>query len=249
MPRGFAGVRKAAEKVEAKRAAAQGSGALWLKLEDKEVAVVRFLEQGDDIFWANMHDVPVEGRKWPDNVPCMSDEEDGDPSECPGCDKELKRSFKGYINLIWRDAPVFKRDEKKKIVKDKDGDPIVTGHKDQIAILSSGIRLFEQLDEVDDNFGGLMSRDFKIKRRGSGLDTKYTINPADPDGGAQKMSKADNELADEKYDLNDYTKPPSREDWLKKLGVASAVANGASQSAENAKSNNPFKRRKKSDDD
>jgi hypothetical protein len=34
-----------------------------------EEAIVRFLEQDDDIFWCMMHEVPVEGRSFGKNVP------------------------------------------------------------------------------------------------------------------------------------------------------------------------------------
>jgi hypothetical protein len=215
MPRGFKGVREASAEVEAKRGSG-GPGALYFRLKAGEEAVVRFLEQDDDIMWCYMHEVPVEGRQYGKNVPCLDQEKDGTP--CPGCERDLDRRFKGYINLIWEDAPIFKRDGENKIVKDRMNDPVVVGTEPQVAVWNSGIRLFEELDEINTTYRGLSSRRFKVKRKGSGLDTKYAINPFDPDGGAQPMSDAEEKLAAQKYDLGNFTKPSTYDEFLKELG-------------------------------
>jgi hypothetical protein len=241
MPRGFDGVRSASADVEARRGSG-GPGALYFRLKAGDEAIVRFLEQDDDIFWCMMHEVPVEGRQWGKNVPCLDQEKDGTP--CPGCERDMDRRFKGYINLIWFNAPVFKRDSENKIVKDRLGDPVVTGEKPQVAVWNSGIRLFEELDEINSNYKGLMSRPFKIKRKGSGLDTKYVITPADPDGGAKPMGDDEQKLANEKNDLNQFTKPGSYEDFMKELGQGGGgQGNGqGGGGGEQQQRSNPFMR-------
>jgi len=222
MPRGFAGVRNASAELEARRAAG-GSGVLWFKLRSGEETIVRFLEQDEDIAWAYMHEIPVEGRNWGRNVPCLDQEREGIP--CPGCERELTRRFSGFINVIWDDAPVFKRDSDNKIIKDRVGDPVILERKPQIAVWSSGIRLFEELDEVNVNFRGLGSRLFKIKRKGEKLDTKYHIAPADVDSGPQEMTEEEKKLAEDKYDLAPFVTPGSYEDFLKELGEGSGSNN------------------------
>ena len=240
MPRGFDGVRNASAEVEARRGSG-GPGALYFRLKSGDEAEVRFLEQDNDIFWCHMHEVPVEGRQWGKNVPCLDQEKDGTP--CPGCERDMDRRFKGFINLIWFNAPVFKRDSENKIVKDRLGEIVTIGEKPQVAVWNSGIRLFEELDEINANYKGLMSRRFKVKRKGSGLDTKYVIIPADPDGGAQPMDDAEQALANEKYDLNQYTKPGSYEDFLKELGQGGGGGgNGGGGGGQEPQRTNPFMR-------
>lgn len=241
MPRGFEGVRKASADVESKRGSG-GPGALYFRLAGGETAKVRFLEQDDDIMWCYMHEVPVENRSWGKNVPCLDQDKEG--LACPGCERDMDRRFKGFINLIWDNAPVFKRDDSGKMVKDSTGDPVVIATKPQVAVWNSGIRLFEELDEINTNYRGLMSRQFNVKRKGTGLDTKYHISPADPDAGAVPMSDEEKKFAAEKYDLSQFTKPGTYEDFLKELGEGG----GGGQQRNNQQQNgepqrkNPFMR-------
>jgi hypothetical protein len=242
MPRGFSGVRTASADLEARRQSG-GPNALWFRLDPDEEAIVRFLEQGEDIFWCYMHEVPVEGRNFGRDVVCINQEEDGTP--CPGCEQGLPRRFKGFINLIWDHAPVFKKDAEGKLIKGDDKKPIITGYKPQVAVWGSGIRLFEELEEIDSTYRGLKSRRFKVKRKGSGLNTKYSIKPAEIDSGPQDFDSSEKELAEKKYDLNDFVKPPSYNDFTKELGQSggSGGSNGSGGSDGPPKPKNPFMRR------
>lgn len=224
MPRGFSGVKQASAEIEARRSGGGGPSALWFRLGPGEETVVRFLEEGEDIHWAMMHEVPVEGRQWGRDVPCVDQEKNGTP--CPGCEQEYARRFKGFINVIWDDAPVFKRDKDGRMVKDSTGDPVVLDTKPQVAIWSSGIRLFEDLGEIDANYKGLMSRRFKVKRKGSGFDTKYVITPEDIDSGPQALSEQEQALANEKFDLNEHVKPLDYDGFMKELGGGQQQQNG-----------------------
>jgi hypothetical protein len=241
MPRGFTGVRSTSAEIESRRGSGGGGlGALWFRLKDGEETVVRFLEQDDDIFWCHMHEVPVENRQFGRDVACCDQDKDGTP--CPGCEQDLPRKFKGFINVIWRDAPVFKRDSENKMVKDDHGDPIITGYKPQVAVWGSGIRLFEQLDEVNTDYRGLMSRRFKVRRKGEKLSTKYHISPENVDSGAQDMSAEEKDLAAKKYDLNEFVKPPSYDGFLKELGQGGGSQNGGGRGEEQQRRVNPFMR-------
>lgn len=238
MPRGLSGVREASAELESRKSGAQrGPGALYFRLQDGDETVVRFLEQDDEIAWCWMHELPVEGRAWGRPTPCLDQERNGSP--CPGCERDMPRKFTGYINLIWEDAPIFKRDETNRIVRDSTGDPVVIGTKPQVAIWSSGIRLFEELDEINANYKGLMSRKFKVKRKGSRLETKYLISPQDIDAGPQEMSKEEIELANNKFDLTEFITPKTYDEFLAEL--TGGVPNGAGgQAAQQAV--NPFMR-------
>ena len=243
MPRGLEGIRKWSADVEARRnAGGGGAGALWFKVAPDEETTVRFLEQNDDLAYAYMHEIPVEGRQWGRPIPCCDQDMDGTP--CPGCEREMARKFSGYINVIWEDAPVFKRDENGKMIRDTQGDPVVLSHKPQVAIWSSGIKLFEQLDEINTNYRGLSSRRFKIKRKGKGFDTKYYISPVDVDSGPQEMSDDEKKLASEKYDLNEYIKPKSYEDFVKELEGRNGGGGVSGDAVQQAQSTNVFMKRK-----
>ena len=117
MSKGFSSIRQAANEVSSKRGQSSGPGALYFRLQDGESTNVRFLEQDEDITWCWMHELPPEqGRSFGRQVPCLDQENTGVP--CPGCERDLRRVFKGFINLIWEDAPVFQRDADNRIIRD-----------------------------------------------------------------------------------------------------------------------------------
>lgn len=218
MAKGIASVKEAIRQQEQKK---QGSFSdaprkFFLSVGDGETVIVRFLEQGDDLQWAWVHDVPPVGKEqYPSKHVCIDQDEDGAPvgKACPGCERQYKRSFQGAVNVIWRDAPVYATDENNKVVKDSRGNKEIVSNEDRVAIWTKGITVFEDLIDLDVDWKGLTSRDFKITRKGNGFATRYTIKPVDLEGGAQKMSKADLALAEDKYDLSDFTVPSNYDDW------------------------------------
>ena len=240
MAKGFDTIREASADIQS-RSGGGGPGALYFRLQDGEETKVRFLEQDEDITWCWMHEIPVEGRQWGRQVPCLDQNREGDP--CPGCEAGLDRKFRGFINLIWDDAPVFKRDGEGRIVRDQANDPIVLGTKPQVAVWSSGIRLFEELDEIDSNFKGLRSRRFKVKRKRKKLDTKYVIVPEDIDAGPQDFSADESALEKEKFDLNQFITPPNYEEWSKQLYGGGQNGNGNGGGQGQPQNVNPFMRR------
>src|SRR6266566_4640641 len=135
MPRGFEGVRAASDDIAARKAAGGSfSSRLFFTLDDGESAVVRFLEEGDEVNFAWKHKTPPTGdRKWGGWVVCRDQDETGAPvgADCPGCDRDLKKQFRGVINMVWRDAPVYERDKEGRLVKDRYDRKIVTDQKDQ----------------------------------------------------------------------------------------------------------------------
>lgn len=214
MARGFGAVAAAAKDInERKNSGGEYTSKRWFRLpKDGDKAQVRFLEGGDEVAGAWFHVTPPTGnRQFGYLIPCLDqDSETGERvgKDCPGCEEGYKRKFQGVINLIWRDAPVFAVDDNGK----PDFDDVV-GREDQVVVWQSGIETFEELQIQDETYG-LTSRDFVVRRRGTGLNTKYSINAVD--GGATELDKADKALAKEKYDLNEITEPPAYEVWGKR---------------------------------
>ena len=218
MGRGFSGVKAASQDINDRKNAGGSGGRLYFKLGDNEVANVRFLEEGEDVKWAWVHELqPEAGRLVGDKIPCRAYDDEGSftGEDCPGCDQQLKRTFQGAINIIWRDAPVFQRDAESKLIKEN-GKVVVVGQEDQVAVWVAGITVFDDLAETDAKYKGLKSRDFSVKRTGTGFNTKYRVDPADVDSGPQAMSKNDEKLAEDKYDLASYVEKPSYDTWGKK---------------------------------
>jgi hypothetical protein len=224
MSQGFSGIK---DRVEEKRLREQqrkfdqkkfeGPPPLYFSIKDGESAHVRFLEEDEGVHYADVHEIPVEGRKYGFTVPCLDQKAEGLP--CPGCERGLARKFKGWINVVWFDAPVWKRDENMRLVKDDFQNKIKTGEKTQVAIWSSGIRLFEKLEVINDRYKGLRSRRFEVTRVGVDL-PRYEIVPSDIDGGPQEFSPIEDELDKEKHDLKQYTVPGTEDSFLEALGEA-----------------------------
>lgn len=241
MPKGFEGIRGAVAEIAERRKGQAGGWLQFFKLDPNQTAIVRFLEQGDEVAWAWMHQLqPVGNQRFGDWEPCLNTNNDG--TACPGCERQIPRKVRGFINLIWRDGPIFEkeefeRDDKTKgtrFKRDPQGKAIIKEYGPIIATWNQGKVVFEELDGLDAAYKGLMTRDFRITRKGEGLDTKYQILPLD----AEPMSEADKELAATKPDLVPMVTPKSYENW----GVADAQPSGDGTPAQEASPVNPFMR-------
>lgn len=225
--------------------------------EDGDIGDVWFVddEEGEVIYGVWVHEVSVEGRPYPDLVNCIAQDEDGNDTDdpCPGCERDLKRKVRYYAQVVWIDAPVYKKDEKGKLVKDSQGDFVVLGEEDQVAVWPMGPELEENLEEIDESYG-LMACPFRIKRKGVKLDTTYKIVPADVKNVEQEMPDEVKELIEEGYiDLSEFVKPPSYEEFEKRIEgkfSGNTEDNKSRGSKATKQKKNPFgKRRKRSDDD
>lgn len=223
MPHGFKGIREAREKIEERRSKAlEGdtdyTPSLWLKLPDSAAgkaeeeitasmrAVIHPLEEGDEVAYAAVHPVQIEGRQWPIDIVCRDQDGSGEP--CPGCEANLKRKLKGWINVIWRDAPDFPVDSETGKYNTK-VDYESLPKSDKVAILSSGPELFGRLDELDEDLGGLTNYELNMTRKGLKLNTKYIIKKEKK----AALSAADKALAESKPDLSFYIKVPDYDEW------------------------------------
>lgn len=181
----------------------------FAKFIQNHTHTVRFLEQGDDVAWAWVHELPKEqGKIVARHTPCLNQDSRG--QACPGCEMGAKRTIKGWINVIMRGAPVFERGADGKILKNPLTQAMnVTGYADQVYVWNSGPNVFTTLGQKDRKFKGLMSRDFDVTRSGEGFGTTYSIEPTEADGGPKAMSDADLKLAADKVDTKTFTIPES----------------------------------------
>lgn len=202
--------KQAAKQAQQSQGGSDGIKVDYFGIGDGQYAIVRFLEQGSDLIFADVHRIPV-GRQYPIDLICLDTNDDGTP--CPACASENaeihKRASKGFLNLIWRDGPVYERNEWGSPKKDQNTKkPIITARQDGRFLWKCSSTVLQALVEKDSKYKGLMSRDFEIRRTGALYNnTKYSIDPADVDGGPQAMTIADQALAAEKYDLIELTKP------------------------------------------
>lgn len=205
MPKGFAAIQEAAERASTNKKNDWGPPHKKLILPDHgSNATIRFLEQGDEVYSYWLHNFSKQDgvNGWKVDFPCLDSNDDGTP--CPGCEYDLHRTFKGLINVIWRDAPVYETDSDGRFVRDARGNFNQIGEEDQVAVWKQGIRVFTMLGQKDVAYKGLGSRDFVVTRSGTKADnTTYAVEPADVDGGPQPMSEADLKLAENKYNLEE----------------------------------------------
>jgi hypothetical protein len=239
----LAGVKDAAAEYHAKKEAAESGRFLYFKLDDGEEAQVRFLEEGEDFTTFYVHKLPQQGNRFPE-IPCLNQKKDGTP--CPGCEEGIKRSFKFAANVIWRDGPVYERDNENKLIKDSNGKLKESGRADGVFVWTGGIQVAEDLDHLDGKYRGLKARDFEVSRSGKKLDTKYRFLPAEQ----TPLSDNDKKLMKEKFDLNQLKKPPSYEEFFQYQGASPGQRSGNSEESgqqddAGAKRESPFKRRQR----
>ena len=177
MPRGLSKIRQSNEASQARRAAydASGPGLRKLRLDEGEIAKVRFLEEGDDVWSVYVHDLPIEqGQQYPTRILCLDQDNTGEG--CPACARAKKRSERVVINLIWYGAPKFKRNAENRMEKDTNGNYIKIGVEDAVVTWETSVKNGGRLDVLNTKYEGLTANTFEIRRRGSGKATEYDID-------------------------------------------------------------------------
>lgn len=248
MPKGAIEFLKSAERAKSRQTSDSNTNYDLFQLQGGQRARVRFLEQGNDLAWAYYHRIKTAGSRWPREIPCLDQEDEGVP--CPACQSEdrdiRRRSHKGLVNLIWRGnedvqelnqrlqaagqmpfalAPNYKRSDAGYPEKNTAGEKIILGFADGLFLWRCSKSVFLELLQKDSTYKGLMSRDFQIARQGKTKDdTKYFIEPAEVDGGPQPMLQIDQEVYARKHDLDVMITPPAFEDMA--TIVANAVTGG-----------------------
>lgn len=214
------------EESKQRRASGGGGGTNFLKVPDEGEIQIRILEDFDEINVQGgyFHRMPngTGGRKYGFQEICLDQDEEGNMTgeECPGCEAEaeveeggdFRRRLVFYVNVIWRDQPVRKKDAKGKW---KDTDEVA----DQLALWEiSQESAQNSMYEANLTYKSLTNRDFILRRRGEGYDTTYTLNPVTDDEGEtvkKALTKADKELAEKKADLTEKMATKDVAEWGK----------------------------------
>lgn len=183
MPRGLSRIKQSNQESQARRAAYDDAGPRQRRLiiKDGESVLVRPLEDGDAVWSVYTHRMPAPvGRDYGDAVLCL-DQDNTSEGNCPACNRAVKRQERVVLNVIWYNAPKWKKDKDGKALKDANDDLIYDGVEDVVATwdtsVTSGGRL-EYLDtgQQNKNGVGLTGSILRITREGSKKDTKYQID-------------------------------------------------------------------------
>jgi hypothetical protein len=235
MPKGFAGAKKAGEYSGGGGGfQPRPKGITYFSLKDGQEAIVRFLQAAEDIDWARKWKLPPSKNfQYGELVNCVDQHEDGTPD--PGYAAGLKTSFKAYPTLIWRNAPAYQKDKEGKLVKDGNGNKVIVGYQDTVAVWECSYAVYESLQECEETYRGLMNLDWKIKRKGASTDTKYVIVPADPTQINVPFTQQDQQLAqNQRIDTSAFTKIPTFDELNAYItgGVTSAPQPSFTQQAQ-----------------
>lgn len=201
----------------------------WLK--EGEAKIFRFCEQGPDLHNFAVHPYKIRTKKGigTRNFVCLNDKEDG--TACPGCEG-LDRKIRGVYNVIERDRPMLRKGQDGKAVRDGQGNFIVDGHQDAVVIWDVGSITAEAVRQLDGDWKGLMSRDFKVSRNSGSSFQPYVFTPVMNDAGdavATPMSEADLQLVQQKHDLEEVWAPPTYQEAARLVAQSNAVQGAPQQ--------------------
>lgn len=200
MAKGINQFLEAAKNREANYERKEYAKELWPALkEDGSSVNIRFLDTLDEISGGYFHSTQVNGR-WTKFL-CL-DQEGDNPDSCPACVAGVQKTFKGFINVLWYDAPILARDNDGKAIK-KNGDYVIEGYEDVNAVWEQGITVFKNLHTLSETYDGINKVDFRILRSGTGKQTQYNVLPLP--GEPQEV---DAKFLENKYDLNEFVTPP-----------------------------------------
>lgn len=208
---------------------------------DGDSADVRFIAAEA----AYCHQVTMPNKKYPDWVPSLDQSQpyvDGS-SDCPMAQAGLRRALRGWISLIWRDAPLYKRDDDGRMLKDQYGSLVQVGTEDQVSVWTVGIQVMEELAAINAKYKGLSSRDFTVTRKGQGLKTSWSILPADVDSGPQPLSSQDEALIEGAPDLKVFSVAPEHSKLMEFIAGTTLPVGSSGANLEHAMSTNPFMRK------
>jgi hypothetical protein len=169
VPKGLKLLAKIAEEGRARREAYDAGGDFQraLVLKPGQVATGRFCEEGEDVTYVLVHELPKKpGQSIADKILCL--DQDGVGVPCYGCELEnVRQSARLVMNFIRYDEPKLVRDDKGKPVKDNFGnyqlemiqDPgtgqMVVATEMALLIFDTGASAGGRLDFLEDQKGGM----------------------------------------------------------------------------------------------
>jgi hypothetical protein len=241
-PSGIEEYSKYVNIVKASRGSGSADGEFikYFGIEDGQTARIRFLEQGDQLNYALAHGIKNSFGRFIDLI-CIDQKNEGTP--CPACMSDnvniRKRSPKGFLNVIWRGSdeseyirgPIYKTNDKGFIEKDPiTKKKVIVGFEDGVFLWKCSKSVWEMVLEKNRVYKGLMNRDFIVSRKGASKeDTKYAIEQAVIDGGPEPMTVADQNLAQNKFDVVKLTTPGTYEEMVAILSGQVSAGSGGPQ--------------------
>lgn len=218
MAKGWDDVEQTAQAQAEHRAQMDARRKPMLKVNARNPGPVtlRFLAQGPDVDSYYVHEYkvpnPKGGQPFSRNFSCFSQAPWNLP-ECPGCRAGMSRKIRSIHNIIQRQRPVWRVGADNRVIYNN-GEPIVDGYEDTVVIADVGSLTSDMLRQADGNYRGLMTRDFVVTFSGNTFQS-WTLSPAIDSAGnanATPLSPEDLALAAQRYDLDEYMKPPSMQE-------------------------------------
>jgi len=187
----------------------------YLSVKENQSVTVRFLETPDKFRWTYVQNIPVPGSQYPKQVPTLDVNNDGEV-DCPLRQFTGKNpSVRGYLQVIWRDAPKPVRTKDGGVEKDQNNNIKYDGVEDRICVWSQGVKVLKNLgalnSTLEEDGYNITECDIKISRTGSGKNTTYTLIPRKQ----QALSASDKKIAENPIDITSLLTPPSLEEALK----------------------------------
>lgn len=208
MPKGFAGAQKATASMSGGGGMIKKpKGVTYFRLKNhNESAVIRFVQNHDDIEWARKWKLPPNSQfRYGEEVNCVDQFDDGTPD--PGFAANLRSTWKAYPLLIWRNAPVYAKDAQGNFLKDGNGNRQITGYADQLAVWECSNKVYTTLQSIEGSIRGLANQDLKVTRIGTDQNTVYNFFP---EGMPGPLSPADQMVVtQQRIDVSPFVKIPT----------------------------------------
>jgi len=165
----------------------------YLSIKENQSATVRFLETPKEFRWVYVQTIPVPGNQFGKMIPTLDVNNDGEVN-CPLRQATGKQpSVRGFLQVIWRDAPKPVRNEAGEVERDQNNKIKYDGVEDRVCIWSQGIKVLRNLGSINSTLEedgyNITECDMTINRVGSGKHTAYTFVPR-----AKKISARHNLL-------------------------------------------------------
>jgi hypothetical protein len=197
LAKGIEAVRKAQKEVEKRKASGGGSDNFYLKY-DKDSALIRFLNDGNDMVAGQFHRIKKmssRGKQYWDSVYCIGEDE---CDYCNGNDPDQMAKSFGFAIWVW----VYEKYHEEQLDEDWEArkmagelryvepinKPMLLRHGYNMSIIVTGLYT---------KYGSLVDRDYEITRLGTGLDTKYSILPEDKSKRKSEVKKAMDSIGEE----------------------------------------------------
>lgn len=177
----------------------------YFSLEDKEQGLLRFLTEHTDWITVDQHQmIPTKSKpadytgNWPEKMGAVCRKDKAfDYGECYICDFGLEKGKGGKVKrpqprtwaLACRREEVIEngrvvgiKDKLREVQRKKEGsdETETVIEKDIVVVRFAWSNFWHNIQAAAGHYGTVLDRDYLVQRKGSGLDTDYSILPIDP---------------------------------------------------------------------